>query len=162
MSRGSWIFIPGNDDYDETSANIVGLVILGILGLVILFLLTTTLPEIGVWLSKWQDYSFPKRQIAALYYFGLGLPLACAVDLLGFLWKLIRTDSLTAYPNLNLTLAIMAVVLVIGLVALLVWLVFRWLKKVAWICLISFLVGPWVFWGIWLIYRWFAAPSVQS
>ena len=152
MSKGILIFI---QESEEDGAGCIASVILF---LVILFFLLIGLLHFAEWLTKWQDYDFPARQIAAIYYYGLALPLKGLL----YPWHFIRTESLTPYPNLNLVLAIVAIVLVLILVAVLFRLVFRVLGKVAWISLVTFLIGPWLFWGIWLVYQWLAAPHVPS
>ena len=108
--------------------------------------------------SEWWKYSFPAKQILALYYYTIILPMNGLIKGLILPWHFIRTDSLTPYANLNLILAILAVACVGIFYILCLWPLKRCLKiKFVWVSLLTFLLGPWLFWGVWLIYKWLVA-----
>jgi len=145
MAKGTWVFIPETKEAAGGGGIILGILIFIFIGLRMFV----------EWLTHWKDYSFPAKQIAALYYYGFVLP----VKGLLYPWRLIRTEALTPYPNINLILAILAILLVFALTAMLVMRLFRAFGKTAWVTLLTFLIGPWMFWGVWLAYKWLTAPQ---
>jgi hypothetical protein len=97
-------------------------------------------------LAGWQDYDSPTRYVAAFYYYFLVWP----VELVFAPWRLIRTEQLTSYPNLNLALAIMAV----GLAAFLLLVVFTFLiERLRWL-FFTIALGPLLLWAAWGFHGW--------
>jgi hypothetical protein len=101
------------------------------------------------------EFTFPAKQIAAIYYYGLAVPLKWILSP----WRYIYTESLTNYPNLNMVLAIGAIVIIVVVAIFIVRLFFRTLGKFAWSLLALFLLGPWLFWAVWGIYKWLSEQS---
>ena len=96
------------------------------------------------------EFTFPAKQIAAIYYYGLAVPLKWIFSP----WRYIYTESLTHYPNLNIVLAIGAIVILVVVAGFIVEFFFRILGKLAMSLLALFFLGPWLFWAVWGIYKW--------
>lgn len=122
-------------------------------GLCVLIVLGITI--FSVWSIRKHRFEFPEKQIVAIYYYGLAVPLKWIFSP----WRHIYTESLTHYPNLNRVLAVGAIIIIIVVVIFIIRLFFRTLGKLAWSLLALFSIGPWSFWVVWEIYKWLFAQS---
>lgn len=141
----------GREEYETRGKNTESLEAIG--GLFVCAALV--LLGIFIWSVAKHHTEFPGKQIVAVYYYGLTVPLKWVLSP----WQFICTQPLTDYPNLNMVLAISAIILIVILLYVIVGLVFRTFPKLASSVLALFFLGPWLFWMGWVAYKWLFARA---